>query len=532
MNQFKRVQGILFFSVSALVAGTAGQVRAEPYNWARGGVSQATTLGQWEAAQSYPLIDGTGVTIAVIDSGIDLTRSWFQPKNRSVEAYDFVSGYGTRIYGNTDTIAGGGWAGHGSACSAFAAGGGGLSESNTFRGIAPGANLLFLRVNPFDSSTMARALQWLNESSNHRGVSVISMSLGWGSGGSQLPALFNGGVFMSVAGGNDYPYIDDSLPYVFRVGGSTLAGTAPGQKNGLGSAGGPGIKFMAPAVDLWVGYPGAVDPASASFGTSWATPQVAGLAALIKQVKPSATPNEIRDIIAGTGTSTSVRDKYGYLYPVINVKRALDRICAQVAQNALCTGNTSVTNPNPTPPVENYESCALKSPQGSWIRESYLAGGSNTWSRLGCPTTREIVPADHASDGRYAYQEFEKGGLCMAWDWNRPNNYVPGNYIIMSCTQVRGRVATGNGGPTRVQDCPLYATTMTTPGSWIAQSFMNQAERDFGILGCPTGPETSPKPGDGRYAYQRFERGCMAWDWSKPTNYVPGNYIPKTSGCP
>ena len=111
---------------------------------------------------------GEGVTIAVIDTGIDGSHPAFG--NRVVAFADFVGGQNETPYDDH---------GHGTHCAGTAAGGtvsqGGLTVT---LGVAPGANLIGAKVldnegsGPF--STIFDGVQWAVEN----GADVVSMSLG------------------------------------------------------------------------------------------------------------------------------------------------------------------------------------------------------------------------------------------------------------------------------------------------------------------------------------------------------------------
>jgi hypothetical protein len=57
---------------------------------------------------------------------------------------------------------------------------------------------------------------------------------------------------------------------------------------------------------------------------------------------------------------------------------------------------------------------------------------------------------------------------------------------------------------------------------WIHDAY--DAFNGPSVLGDPVDDEIVAQ--DGRYTYQAFQKGCMAWDWSHPVNYVPINFTP------
>jgi serine protease AprX len=112
---------------------------------------------------------GTGVTVAVVDSGFlphpDI------PSGRILKYKDFVTG-GT-------TLADG--CGHGTHVAGIIAGSGGASNG-LYKGVAPESNLVILRVLGDDcsgrTSDVIEALQWVYKNRGAYGIKVVNLSLG------------------------------------------------------------------------------------------------------------------------------------------------------------------------------------------------------------------------------------------------------------------------------------------------------------------------------------------------------------------
>src|SRR2546423_14882786 len=125
------------------------------------------------AGTSGGSLDGTGIGIAVIDSGIDTDHSSFLNRSngiRVVYSEDFTG------EGRTDDPYG-----HGTHVASLAAGNGRISNAQ-YLGIAPNANLINLRVlNSDGAGTTAwvlRALDWVASNRTTYNVRVVNMSLG------------------------------------------------------------------------------------------------------------------------------------------------------------------------------------------------------------------------------------------------------------------------------------------------------------------------------------------------------------------
>src|SRR5688500_995065 len=195
----------------------------------------AQLVSQDDAAATHPSITGDGVTVAVIDTGIDYTRPQlggeFGGGNKVVGGYDFhdddadpmdVDGHGTEV---ASVIA----------AEPYTAGG------VTYQGVAPDARLVALRVGSGDdirTSRIEAALQWVIANRETFDISVVNVSLGSGNYTdsetsatlsdefAQLRAL---GVFVVAASGNandqqSGPIDEDGVSYpaadpnVFAVG--------------------------------------------------------------------------------------------------------------------------------------------------------------------------------------------------------------------------------------------------------------------------------------------------------------------------
>ncbi|HYH87380.1 MAG TPA: S8 family serine peptidase, partial [Pyrinomonadaceae bacterium] len=151
-------------------------------------------------------LDGTGVGIAVLDSGIDVGHKSFLGKNnnqRVVVSRDFTG------EGRTDDPFG-----HGTHVASIAAGNGHVSNS-AYLGVAPNANIVNLRVlgsrGTGSSSKLLAALDWLLTNQKTYNVRVVNMSLGARAVDSYrndpvckaVRKLVDAGLVVTAAAGND-----------------------------------------------------------------------------------------------------------------------------------------------------------------------------------------------------------------------------------------------------------------------------------------------------------------------------------------
>jgi serine protease AprX len=123
----------------------------------------------WAGSERLPPLTGAGVTVAVIDSGVDPRHSSLQ--GRIAYTVDFTGGDGVDRYG------------HGTHVAALIAGRQGRTiDTADFRGIASGARIVNLRVLGDDGSGMSsdviEAIDWVVENRKLFDIRVINLSLG------------------------------------------------------------------------------------------------------------------------------------------------------------------------------------------------------------------------------------------------------------------------------------------------------------------------------------------------------------------
>lgn len=273
----------------------------------------AQLVNQDDAASTYPSITGAGVTVAVIDTGVDYTHAnlggGFGAGKKVIAGYDFYandsdpmdeSGHGTMVAG---TIA----------ATPYTVGG------VTYSGVAPDAKIVALRVGTESSipySNIEKALQWVITNHSTYNISIINLSLGAGNYtdaetdstlSDEFKTLHDLGIFVVAASGNSnestnspitqdgiaYPAADPNVFAVAAVNSSDVI-TTWAQR-------GDELDFLAPGDNLVMLKKGG-GTATAS-GTSFASPYVAGAAALIKQAMPSAQGGDIGSILQASGVN-------------------------------------------------------------------------------------------------------------------------------------------------------------------------------------------------------------------------------------
>ncbi|MET0991207.1 MAG: S8 family serine peptidase [Lacisediminihabitans sp.] len=251
---------------------------------------------------------GEGVTVAVLDSGIDPTHP--DLADRIADSISFVPGEDS-----TDVL------GHGTHVASTIAGTGAASSGKE-RGVAPGAKLDVAKVLGNDNfgqdSWIIQGMEW---AARDKGAKIISMSLGGDPSDGTDPmsravdslSAETGALFVVAAGNqgaNDTVAAPGSAASALTVGAvDAHDALAPFSSRGprLGDhlikpeITAPGVEILA-ARSSFMGY-GEGDYWSIS-GTSMATPHVAGAAALLLHEHPELTAAQVKDGLVSTSKPT------------------------------------------------------------------------------------------------------------------------------------------------------------------------------------------------------------------------------------
>jgi len=299
--------------------------------------------------QQYGL-DGTGIGVAIVDSGVSMkndlkTKDGFG--SRIVYSESFVSGGDpSDLYGHGTHVAG--------IVAANGADSTGPNFARTFKGIAPNANIINLRVldqnGAGTESGVINAIQRAIQLKSTYNIRVINLSLGHPIYESYtldplcraVEQAWRAGIVVVTAAGNygrdnsngkhGYGTIASpgNDPYVITVGATSMNGTPYRTDDTVASFSSKGptlvdhivkpdlvapgnniVSLLAsPTCTLITQYPktqvnaaiyetlGTYSTASASYfrlsGTSMATPMVSGAAALMMQYQPWLTPDQVK----------------------------------------------------------------------------------------------------------------------------------------------------------------------------------------------------------------------------------------------
>ena len=276
---------------------TRQHLAANPWGW------QGTLIGQDLAAANYPSITGAGYSVVVIDSGIDYKHpnlgGAIGAGHKVVAGWDF-DGNDANPFTDTDA--------HGTGSAAMIAGNAFDHAGNHYSGIAPGANLIALRVRGADD--IKQAFEWVHANKakyNIAAVNYVDLTIGNATTyKAALKQVIADGVFVSRPTGNSGPtqYLWPAMDAAEWFVGSVNSAGAISNFSTRGTEMdmlAPGEKVTLPYYNVLTGQHTIVSTAD---GTSWASPQVVGAAVLIKQVWPGATPQQIMQVLKDSGTPT------------------------------------------------------------------------------------------------------------------------------------------------------------------------------------------------------------------------------------
>jgi serine protease len=234
----------------------------------------------------WPGLVGAGVTIAVVDTGVDASHP--DLAGRVLPGCRFLGTTNTGALGANDDH------GHGTHVAGIAA-----ALTNNGRGIegaAPGVRILPVKVLDQNgqgySSNIANGIVW----ATNNGAQVINMSLGGPSSSNAMAAAIayarSRGVTVVAAAGNsalagNAPLYPGATPGVIGVA-AVDQNLAHASFSNTGSY----VDLAAPGVGIISTLPGGT---YASWnGTSMATPFVAAAAAIVKAARPACTPDGIQ----------------------------------------------------------------------------------------------------------------------------------------------------------------------------------------------------------------------------------------------
>ena len=379
-------------------------------------LAPATIADNWWI-QSYGFdqtqLDGAGVTIAVIDTGIDSSHP--DLLGTVIDGVDFstvgvpngTSGVGSSSF-------------HGTMVASLIAGQG--STGSGVIGVAPKAKLLAISIGlgvPGSNTDdqIAQAVRWaVDHDADIINLSLTRNSQTWPrSWDDAFSYAFENDVLVVAAAGNrtdqsSRPSAPATIPGVVSVGGVTK-----NQEPAEASTAGLGVAISAPAEDLLGAYPG--EGYRLWDGSSAAAPLVSGLLALMKQADPKASANDLIKRLLTSATDLGLPGyDANYGHGVINPVAAL--------------ASKATAEENPLGSLEN------------WITQ-YRSAVDEEQSELVAPSEPEPIASDESTSSQ---ENPEPVGQSLSEPWLNPILYwllaplAPLLWIVLR------RKRTGNSG--------------------------------------------------------------------------------------
>uniref|UniRef100_A0AAU1ZWF7 S8 family serine peptidase n=1 Tax=Streptomyces sp. NBC_00093 TaxID=2975649 RepID=A0AAU1ZWF7_9ACTN len=355
--------------------------------------------------------DGTGVDVAVLDTGVDTGHPDLAGK--IAETQSFVP---------DETVQDG--HGHGTHVASTIVGSGAASDGKR-KGVAPGAELLVGKVLANDgrgqSSWIIAGMEW----AAHSGAKIVSMSLGGDATGpsdilsetvDELSA--STGTLFVIASGNSGPAeqtvgtpgIADSALTVGAVDKSDKLASFSSRGPRLGDSAvkpeitAPGVAITAAraAGTTMAGSTPVDDYYSTASGTSMATPHVAGAAALVAQAHPDWTGQQIKQALATTAKTMPDADVFQQGDGRVDAVRAVNQ--GVFATPALSFGkyeeaDTEVATKDIT--YTNTTDKAVELKVSSSLRDAALNTDAVTVPAKGTATVAVTVDPAKEATGRY-----------------------------------------------------------------------------------------------------------------------------------
>jgi subtilisin family serine protease len=231
---------------------------------------------------------GAGVFAYVIDTGIRTAHTQFG--GRAANVFDAFGGNGQDCHGHGTHVAG-------------------TVGGSTF-GVAKSVNLRGVRVlNCSGSGSNSGVIAGVDfVRLNRQNPAVANMSLGGGASSALDTAvnnLSNSGVAIAVAAGNSNTNACNSSP-ARAANAITVGSTTTTDARSSFSNFGTCLDLFAPGSGILSAWATSNTATATLSGTSMASPHVAGVAALYKQVNPSASSTTVRNAIVNGATTNVV----------------------------------------------------------------------------------------------------------------------------------------------------------------------------------------------------------------------------------
>jgi len=337
--------------------------------------------------------DGRGVTVAVLDTGIqtthaELTSSVYATRDFTGEGGDYFdyNGHGTHVSGIIS--------------------GDGLyniqGTTNKAKGVAPGADLIVGKVcgnSGCPEDAILAGIEW----AKNQGANVINMSLGGGlsyendcdnDNDNIVDAVNNAaanGIVVVISSGNDGK--KNAVSYPGCASGAIAVGAVDiNDQDASFSNAGPALDIVAPGVNTLSSWSCNSSPTLScsstwyyyASGTSMSSPHVAGVVALILDKNPGFTVNQVKEALYSTAVPVGPNDGNGRVdaYAAVNYESGpfVDTTKPLISAN-------SISDPFELTLTNQYlENCSITDNDPLYSGTCYVSTGEINTSILGSQT--------------------------------------------------------------------------------------------------------------------------------------------------
>lgn len=354
-------------------------------------------------------LDGKGVTVAVIDSGIFTDDDFGGERKNSPYRIVWSQSFSTESFKTDDAN------GHGTHVAGIV-GGNGAASDGLYSGVAPNVNLINLKISDetgmaYESDVVA-AMQWVFDNKDQFNIRVVNISLNstveQSYHTSPIDAAveilwFNGVVVVASVGNTEpggYNTADAAPandPFIITVGASDELGTAdpsddlvaPFSAFGTTMDGYVKPDIIAPGKDIvsvlawnsdWIlEHLERVVMDGEYFrisGTSMAAPVVSGAVALLLQDEPNLTPDQVKYRLMNTGRV--ITDGSGNSYPYLDAYSAVTGNTTESANTGLVASQMLWSGDEPVA----WDSVAWNSVAWNSVAWNSVAWNSVAWNSV------------------------------------------------------------------------------------------------------------------------------------------------------
>lgn len=317
-------------------------------------------LSKMQAPSAWDIAIGTGVTVAVLDTGVypnhpDLLGKIVVGRNVTT---------GTANASDTSDIHG-----HGTWVSGIVA-----EVTNNATGgasVAPGSQVMPIRITDRTDgyasfSDMASGIIWAAD----HGARVANLSYGGAAGSSTVASaasymMGKNGVVIVAAGNDNIDYGYSNNPYLY-VAAATDSADAKASFSSFGNF----VDIAAPGTSIYT------TNRSGSYslvqGTSFSTPNVAGVAAVVMAANPLLAPNDVLSVISSTAVDlgTAGRDNY-FGYGRVNEFAAAQKAVTYQPLDTIAPA-VSVASPTAGATVSGLVGVGVKASDGAGVKSVAL----------------------------------------------------------------------------------------------------------------------------------------------------------------